>query len=55
MEAGDKRVDAVGRQSIKAASTAGSPRALLETWGRLHAVRTVLGIAATLVFLWALH
>jgi len=30
-------------------------RALLEKWGRLHAVRTVLGIAATLVFLWALN
>ena len=30
-------------------------RALLETWGRLHAARTVLGIAATLAYLWALH
>jgi hypothetical protein len=30
-------------------------RAMLETWGRLHAVRTMLGIAATLVFLWALN
>lgn len=30
-------------------------RALLETWGQLHAVRTVLGVAATLVFLWALN
>jgi anthrone oxygenase-like protein len=29
-------------------------RSLLEKWGRLHAVRTILGIAATLVFLWAL-
>lgn len=30
-------------------------RALLEAWGRLHAVRTVLGIAATSAYLWALH
>ena len=30
-------------------------RALLMTWGRLHAVRTVLGIAATLAYLWALY
>ncbi len=30
-------------------------RALLVSWGRLHAVRTVLGIAATLAYLWALH
>jgi hypothetical protein len=30
-------------------------RALLETWGRLHAVRTTLGCAATLAYLWALN
>lgn len=30
-------------------------RALLETWGRLHAARTVLGNAATLAYLWALQ
>lgn len=30
-------------------------RAMLETWGRLHAVRTVLGIAATIFYLWALR
>jgi hypothetical protein len=28
-------------------------RALIETWGRLHAVRTALGATATLAFLWA--
>jgi len=29
-------------------------RALLERWGRLHAVRTALGTAAALAYLWAL-
>jgi hypothetical protein len=27
---------------------------MIETWGRLHTVRTSLGIAATLAYLWAL-
>ena len=30
-------------------------RAMLETWARLHAVRTMLGGAATVAFLWALN
>lgn len=30
-------------------------RAMLETWARLHAVRTGLGVAATVAFLWALN
>lgn len=30
-------------------------RALIVKWGGLHAIRTALGIAATLAFLWALH
>ena len=28
-------------------------RTLVKTWGSLHAVRTALGFAATLIFLWA--
>lgn len=30
-------------------------RSLIETWGRLHAVRTALGLSATLAYLWALN
>lgn len=29
-------------------------RALMETWGKLHAVRTALGASATVMFLWLL-
>jgi hypothetical protein len=35
--------------------TGPASRALLVSWGRLHAVRTVLGFAATLAYLWALQ
>ena len=39
-----------------AANDAGpASRAMLLTWGRLHAVRTMFGIAATLAYLWALN
>ena len=30
-------------------------RAMLLTWGRLHAVRTALGLAATAAYIWALN
>ncbi len=30
-----------------------SSRALVEKWGRLHAVRSAFGLAATLAYLWA--
>jgi hypothetical protein len=30
-------------------------RRMIEIWGRLHAVRTALGIGATLAYLWALN
>lgn len=44
------------RLKATAESDAGpTSRALLVSWGRLHAVRTVLGIAATLAYLWALQ
>ncbi len=39
-----------------AANDAGpASRAMIEAWGRLHAVRTTFGFAAALAFLWALN
>lgn len=43
-------------RKLKAMSEGGaSARSMLERWGHLHAVRTVLGTAATVAYLWALH
>ena len=39
--------------AIDPAQAGSESRALIEKWGTLHAVRTALGFAATLVFLWA--
>jgi Domain of unknown function (DUF1772) len=45
----NNRLNAIAADKADAAS-----RALIEKWGRLHAARTVLGIAATVAYLWAL-
>ena len=39
--------------AIEPAAAGPDSRGLIEKWARLHAVRTALGFAATLVFLWA--
>jgi hypothetical protein len=44
------RLDAIAIEQASAES-----RRLIERWGRLHANRTALGLAATLTYLWALN
>lgn len=42
-------------KAIAEADAGPSSRDLIATWGRLHAGRTVLGIAATLAYVWAIN
>jgi len=39
--------------ALDPASPGATGRPLIETWGGLHAVRTALGVAATISYLWA--
>jgi hypothetical protein len=41
--------------AIDADRADGESRKLIEHWGRLHAVRTLLGLLSTVIFLWALQ
>ena len=41
--------------AIVPADAGPNSRSLIEKWATLHAVRTALGFAATLIFLWALR
>jgi hypothetical protein len=42
-------------EAIGPAAAGVSSRAMIEAWGRLHAVRTGLGIASVLAYLWVLN
>ncbi len=42
-------------KAIAEADAGAQSRAMLLTWGRLHAVRTALGAAATVAYLWAMN
>ena len=42
-------------KAIAVADAGPAAREMIQKWGRLHAVRTVLGITATVAYLWALH
>ncbi len=46
----NKRLAAIPNEKADAVS-----RSLIQRWGRLHAMRTALGIAAALTYLWALN
>ena len=40
-------------KGTNSASAGSKSHMLVEQWGRLHAVRSALGLAATIIFLWA--
>jgi hypothetical protein len=40
-------------KGTNSASAGSKSRMLVEQWGRFHTVRSLLGFAATLIFLWA--
>jgi hypothetical protein len=44
----NKQIEAISPQAANAES-----RGLVKRWGALHAVRSLLGVAATLAYLWA--